>query len=79
MMCIQIIVLNYTCTVIYYTHRARKRVLLVFEGVDTVALITLNGNVVGKTDNMFRRYVGIFNLRWIDLKDCCSVINVLYS
>ncbi|XP_070297058.1 beta-mannosidase [Salvelinus sp. IW2-2015] len=29
---------------------------MVFEGVDTVASISLNGVVVGKTDNMFRRY-----------------------
>lgn len=31
--------------------------LLVFDGVDTVASIQLNGVSVGKTDNMFRRYV----------------------
>lgn len=31
--------------------------LLVFDGVDTVASIQLNGVGVGKTDNMFRRYV----------------------
>ncbi|XP_070973400.1 beta-mannosidase-like isoform X2 [Oncorhynchus clarkii lewisi] len=36
--------------------RAKQRVQLVFEGVDTVASISLNGVVVGKTDNMFRRY-----------------------
>lgn len=35
----------------------KKKVLLVFDGVDTVASIWLNGIAVGKTDNMFRRYV----------------------
>uniref|UniRef100_A0A8C2ZS38 Beta-mannosidase n=3 Tax=Cyclopterus lumpus TaxID=8103 RepID=A0A8C2ZS38_CYCLU len=36
--------------------RASQKVLLVFDGVDTVASIWLNGLAVGKTDNMFRRY-----------------------
>ncbi|KAM8916123.1 beta-mannosidase isoform 2-T2 [Spinachia spinachia] len=36
--------------------RANQRVLLVFDGVDTVASIWLNGIVIGKTDNMFRKY-----------------------
>lgn len=36
--------------------RARQKVNLVFDGVDTVASIWLNGVVVGKTDNMFRRF-----------------------
>uniref|UniRef100_A0A8C7WTV1 beta-mannosidase n=1 Tax=Oryzias sinensis TaxID=183150 RepID=A0A8C7WTV1_9TELE len=36
---------------------AQQEVELIFDGVDTVASITLNGNLVGKTDNMFRRYV----------------------
>lgn len=36
--------------------RDKRRVLLVFEGVDTVASIFLNGVLVGKTDNMFQRY-----------------------
>lgn len=35
----------------------KKKVLLVFDGVDTVASIWLNGIAVGETDNMFRRYV----------------------
>uniref|UniRef100_A0AAR2M639 beta-mannosidase n=1 Tax=Pygocentrus nattereri TaxID=42514 RepID=A0AAR2M639_PYGNA len=33
-----------------------KRAVLVFEGVDTVSTISLNGVIIGKTDNMFRRY-----------------------
>uniref|UniRef100_A0AAZ3R820 Beta-mannosidase n=1 Tax=Oncorhynchus tshawytscha TaxID=74940 RepID=A0AAZ3R820_ONCTS len=41
--------------------RAKQRVQLVFEGVDTVASISLNGVVVGKTDNMFRRYVSLLS------------------
>ncbi|XP_030626343.1 beta-mannosidase [Chanos chanos] len=36
--------------------RESKRVVLVFDGVDTVSTITLNGVTAGKTDNMFRRY-----------------------
>jgi len=31
--------------------------LLVFYGVDTVSTVLINGNVVGTTDNQFRRYV----------------------
>ncbi|KAG7458795.1 hypothetical protein MATL_G00224440 [Megalops atlanticus] len=34
----------------------KQKVSLVFEGVDTVSIISLNGAAVGKTDNMFRRY-----------------------
>ncbi|KAJ8407662.1 hypothetical protein AAFF_G00275190 [Aldrovandia affinis] len=36
--------------------RNKQTVRLVFEGVDTVSSISLNGVAVGKTDNMFRRY-----------------------
>jgi beta-mannosidase len=35
---------------------AAERVLLVCDGLDTLATVTLNGQVLGKTDNMFRRY-----------------------
>ena len=38
-------------------NRSKQKVLLVFDGVDTVASIQLNGVSIGKTDNMFRRYV----------------------
>lgn len=38
-------------------NRNKQKVLLVFDGVDTVASICLNGITFGKTDNMFRRYV----------------------
>ncbi|XP_029900815.1 beta-mannosidase [Myripristis murdjan] len=36
--------------------RARRRVRLVFDGVDTAASIWLNGHAVGTTDNMFRQF-----------------------
>ncbi|XP_029683951.1 beta-mannosidase [Takifugu rubripes] len=36
--------------------RAKEKILLVFDGVDTVSSIWLNGVKVGSTDNMFRRY-----------------------
>ncbi|XP_061599990.1 beta-mannosidase [Cololabis saira] len=36
--------------------KVRQKVLLVFDGLDTIASISLNGVTVGKTDNMFRRY-----------------------
>uniref|UniRef100_A0A3Q3IQK2 Beta-mannosidase n=1 Tax=Monopterus albus TaxID=43700 RepID=A0A3Q3IQK2_MONAL len=34
----------------------KQKVHLVFDGVDTVASVWLNGILVGETDNMFRRY-----------------------
>nr|XP_020459774.1 beta-mannosidase isoform X2 [Monopterus albus] len=36
--------------------RTKQKVHLVFDGVDTVASVWLNGILVGETDNMFRRY-----------------------
>nr|XP_020515476.1 beta-mannosidase [Labrus bergylta] len=48
---------TYTTTFTVSTQlRSKQKVLLVFDGVDTVASILLNGVVVGETDNMFRRY-----------------------
>ncbi|XP_073340453.1 beta-mannosidase [Pagrus major] len=48
---------TYTTTFTASTQlRSKQKVLLVFDGVDTVASIQLNGVSVGKTDNMFRRY-----------------------
>ena len=38
-------------------NRLKQKVLLVFDGVDTVASISLNGIIVARTENMFRRYV----------------------
>ncbi|XP_031733269.1 beta-mannosidase-like isoform X1 [Anarrhichthys ocellatus] len=53
--------------------RANQKVLLVFDGIDTAASVWLNGIVVGKTDNMFRRYD--FPVRDL-LKDGDNVLNV---
>ncbi|XP_076002860.1 beta-mannosidase [Genypterus blacodes] len=48
---------TYTTTFTVSTQiRSKKKVHLVFDGVDTVASAWLNGVIVGKTDNMFRRY-----------------------
>jgi beta-mannosidase len=35
---------------------SEQKVLLVADGLDTLATVTLNGQVLGETDNMFRRY-----------------------
>ncbi|GAA0650004.1 beta-mannosidase [Brevundimonas lenta] len=37
-------------------HAATETVELVFEGLDTFATIYLDGELIGRTDNMFRRY-----------------------
>lgn len=36
-----------------------QKVNLIFDGVDTVAEILMNSVPIGKTDNMFKRYVSI--------------------
>ncbi|XP_041809477.1 beta-mannosidase isoform X1 [Chelmon rostratus] len=65
---------TYTTTFTGSAHlRAAQKVLLVFDGVDTVASISLNGITVGKTDNMFRRYD--FPVRDL-LKDDNNVLQV---
>ena len=35
---------------------AQAKVFLVCDGLDTLADVTLNGQLLGSTDNMFRRY-----------------------
>ncbi|RVE56873.1 hypothetical protein OJAV_G00210580 [Oryzias javanicus] len=55
--------------------RGKQEVELVFDGVDTVASITLNGNLVGKTDNMFRRYD--FSIREL-LKEADNLLQVQF-
>ncbi|XP_077093434.1 beta-mannosidase isoform X2 [Siphateles boraxobius] len=48
---------TYTTSFSVPTHvRQKKKAVLVFEGVDTISTISLNGISIGKTDNMFRRY-----------------------
>lgn len=42
---------------LFFSKRAKEKILLVFDGVDTVSSVWLNGVQVGSTDNMFRRYV----------------------
>ena len=46
-----------TAMVLPSSVRAHSRVLLWFEGLDTVARILVNGAAVGHSNNMFRRYL----------------------
>ena len=48
---------DYAYTKEFSARPAKKgeRCLLVFEGIDTFSEITLNGQTLGKTDNMFLR------------------------
>ncbi|KAM6912817.1 beta-mannosidase [Xenentodon cancila] len=55
--------------------RVKQKVLLVFDGLDTIASISLNGVAVGKTDNMFRRYD--FSVREL-LRDGDNVLEVSF-
>ncbi|XP_067335844.1 beta-mannosidase isoform X1 [Channa argus] len=65
---------TYTTTFTVSAHlRGQQKVLLVFDGVDTVASVSLRGVLVGKTDNMFRRYD--FSVREL-LKDEDNVLEV---
>ncbi|XP_075905667.1 beta-mannosidase [Nelusetta ayraudi] len=67
---------NWTYTTTFPFARLRKqKVLLVFDGVDTVSSISLNGVVLGTTDNMFRRYD--FPVTGL-LKDGGNVLNVSF-
>lgn len=45
------------CYCCMFFYRGKEKAVLVFEGVDTVSTISLNGIIIGETDNMFRRYV----------------------
>uniref|UniRef100_A0A672HVY4 beta-mannosidase n=1 Tax=Salarias fasciatus TaxID=181472 RepID=A0A672HVY4_SALFA len=55
--------------------RLKRKVLLVFDGVDTVSTVSLNGIAVGTTDNMFLRYD--FSVRDL-LKDGENVLEVRF-
>ncbi|KAM9842549.1 beta-mannosidase [Aulostomus maculatus] len=54
--------------------RTKQQVVLVLEGVDTVASVWLNGGIVGSTENMFLRYE--FPVRDF-LKDGDNVLKVV--
>ncbi|KAK7904552.1 hypothetical protein WMY93_017159 [Mugilogobius chulae] len=53
--------------------RDKSKVLLIFEGIDTVSTVSLNGITLGQTDNMFQRYD--FSVKGI-LKDKDNVLEV---
>uniref|UniRef100_A0A3B4B7I1 Beta-mannosidase n=1 Tax=Periophthalmus magnuspinnatus TaxID=409849 RepID=A0A3B4B7I1_9GOBI len=40
----------------YRSVQDKNKVLLVFDGIDTVSTISLNGITLGRTDNMFQKY-----------------------
>ena len=54
----------------------KRQVLLVFEGLDTVAKVLVNGVTVGRSTNMFRRY--IFNVKEV-LKEGSNLIEVRFT
>uniref|UniRef100_A0A3Q1J3Y4 Beta-mannosidase n=1 Tax=Anabas testudineus TaxID=64144 RepID=A0A3Q1J3Y4_ANATE len=65
---------NWTYTTIFTVSaqlRSKQKVLLVFDGADTVASVWLNGITVGKMNNMFQRYVNM-------LKDGDNVLKVSF-
>ncbi|XP_055018225.1 beta-mannosidase-like [Boleophthalmus pectinirostris] len=55
------------------TFRDKNKLLLIFDGIDTVSTISLNGLTLGNTDNMFQRYD--FSVRGM-LKDKDNVLEV---
>jgi hypothetical protein len=57
-----------------------KQHLLEFEGLDTIAVVTLNDVVIGNASNMFRRYVfNVTELLKVLHADCdCSSVIVLF-
>uniref|UniRef100_A0A3Q0RMG4 Beta-mannosidase n=1 Tax=Amphilophus citrinellus TaxID=61819 RepID=A0A3Q0RMG4_AMPCI len=66
---------NWTYTTTFtVSPEIKQKVLLMFDGVDTVGSISLNGIAVGKTDNMFCRYD--FSVRDL-LKDGDNVLQVV--
>ncbi|XP_072313813.1 beta-mannosidase [Eucyclogobius newberryi] len=67
---------NWTYSTIFSLNspfRDNNKVLLIFDGIDTVSTISLNGITLGQTDNMFQRYD--FSVRGI-LKDKDNVLEV---
>ena len=55
---------------------SKRQVLLVFEGLDTVATVLVNGITVGHSANMFRRY--IFSVKKV-LKTGSNLIEVCFT
>lgn len=67
---------NWTYTTIFSLNssfRNKNKQLLMFDGVDTVSIISLNGITLGQTDNMFQTYD--FSVKGI-LKDNDNVLEV---
>ena len=54
----------------------QSQIWLVCDGLDTLATVTLNGHLLGRTDNMFRQY------RW-DVRDLLhdddNVLNIVFA
>lgn len=48
---------------------------LVFEGLDTFATISINNEEIGKTENMFRRYIFDVKNSLLKVINMCSFIN----
>jgi len=55
---------------------SKRQILLVFEGLDTVATVLVNGVKVGQSTNMFHRY--IFNVKGA-LKAGLNIIEVRFT
>uniref|UniRef100_A0A673CDJ6 Beta-mannosidase n=1 Tax=Sphaeramia orbicularis TaxID=375764 RepID=A0A673CDJ6_9TELE len=67
---------NWTYTTTFNTSeqlRSKQKVVLVLDGVDTVASVQLNGFTLGGTDNMFRSYA--FSVRPL-LKEAENVLSI---
>uniref|UniRef100_A0A8C6SKE6 Beta-mannosidase n=1 Tax=Neogobius melanostomus TaxID=47308 RepID=A0A8C6SKE6_9GOBI len=63
---------NWTYTTIFSLNspfRYTNKQLLIFDGIDTVSTISLNGITLGQTDNMFQSYVFCV---WCSLQEQCS-------
>ena len=54
---------QYECVFLLTESDLNKDVILTFEGIDTLAEIALNGNLLGCTDNMFLKYE--YNLKGV--------------
>ncbi|KAI8816810.1 mannosidase, beta A, lysosomal-like protein [Fimicolochytrium jonesii] len=65
---------DWTYSTDFPSNLSSQHIYLVFDGLDTIATISLNGKVVGKTENQFRRF--IFDIRRLILEDA-GAINTL--